>query len=74
MTGLLGGKVKTPEAKPVTPTPMKEDAAIQEAANAQDKLRNRKGRAATLLSGIGDAQLSGGQQQIVTRGKTLLGG
>ncbi len=73
MSGLMKSP-KTPTVAPVTPAPMKEDAAIQEAANAQDKLRMRKGRAATLLSGIGDGQLSGGQQPIVTRGKTLLGG
>lgn len=71
MSGLMG-KAKTPTVQPVTPAPMKEDAAIQEVANAQDKLRFRKGRASTLLSGIGDAQLT--PQSGQTRGKTLLGG
>lgn len=71
MGSLIGGKVKTPTVQPVTPNPMKEDAAIQDAANAQDKLRKRQGRSSTLLSGIGDAQLS---NAAVSRGKTLLGG
>ena len=62
---------KTPKIEPVAPTPQREDMAIQDAANMNDKLRQRRGRSSTLLSGVGDAAVAGSD---AARGKTLLGG